>query len=340
MSLGAQLQNHFPDLDWQLEAPLAPLTYMKIGGPAEVLWRARSIDDFKAVIRYAKRENIPLTILGGASNVVIRDGGLRGLVIFNECDQVNVYSSPDELKRAQEGINLSEESTNIIDGHSVVLAQSGIRTSLLVRQTIDAGLTGLEPFLGVPGTLGGAVYNNSHYTQELIGNYIAGVEIVSEDGEVRWLANSECEFSYDHSRFHHRQEVITRVLFALKPGEAAASLEKVAAATRKRSETQPLGSANSGCMFQNVVLTPAQQERFGKNVLSAGWLIDQAGLKGQRVGKAVVSDKHANFVINEGGATFRDVEELVRNIQREVEKKFGLRLRPEVFFIGEEEKGS
>ncbi len=336
MSLGAQLQNHFPNLDWQSETPLGPLTYMKIGGPAEVLWRAKRSEDLKAVVAFAKQNDLPLTILGGASNVVIRDGGIRGLVIFNECNQVQVFASIDELLRSEPQLTLPQETKNIVTDQKLLLAESGLRTAFLVRASIEAGLTGLEPFLGVPGTLGGAVYNNSHYTQELIGNYVAGVEIVDEAGLVRWLTNSECEFSYDHSRFHHRSEVIVRVLFGLKSGNQASSLEKVSAATKKRAETQPLGSANSGCMFQNVVLTPAQQERFGKPVLSAGWLIDQAGLKGKRVGRAVVSEKHANFVINEGGATFANVEELVRQIQREVEKKFGLRLEPEVFFIGEQ----
>lgn len=338
MSLLSQLQNRFPDLTFQAEVPLAPYTYMKVGGPAEVLWQAKQYPDFKKVAEFVQREQLPVTILGGASNVVVRDGGIRGLVILNGCDAVTHAGSLHEL--FEDNSDFSEEIQKMAENHQVLLAESGIKTALLVRKSVDFGLTGLEPFLGVPGTLGGAVFNNSHYTEELIGNYIAGVEAVDEHGTARWLTNSQCDFRYDHSRFHHFKEIILRALFALKPGDRELSMQKIAQATVKRATTQPLGTANSGCMFQNVVLDAEQQERFGKKVLSAGWLIDQAGLKGMRVGDAVVSTKHANFVVNEGNATFRDIETLVQKVQEEIQRKFGLSLKQEVFFIGEEGRGA
>ncbi len=333
-SLLTQLQNHFPELSFQGEVALAAYTYMRVGGPAEVLWRAQRLTDLVDVVRFVRQRHWPLTVFGGASNVVIRDGGIRGLVIINECNQVQIPADLTQLDLPAESV------TKTAGTKQFVLAESGIKTALLIRATIDAGLTGLEPFLGVPGTLGGAIYNNSHYTEELIGNYVVAVEVAAEDGHSYWLPASVCEFSYDHSRFHHTQEIILRVLFALSKGDAPTSLQKITTATQKRAATQPLGEASSGCMFQNVTLTPAQQERFGKKVLSAGWLIDQAGLKGLRVGDASVSTKHANFVINEGRASYRDIEQLIQKVQQAVEQQFGIHLEPEVFFLGEPKKGS
>lgn len=325
MSNFAKLSNHFPQLKWQENALLAPFTYMKVGGPAEVLWEAQDLDQLVEVVRFARQSGMEVTILGGASNVVVLDEGVTGLVIINQCSQIQKLDE-SALPPALTGI----------EGKQYFQAESGIKTALLVRQSVDFGFTGLEPFLGVPGTLGGAIYNNAHYrAQELIGNFVLGVEILTSEGNRQWLIQSECDFAYDYSRFHHTSEVILRVIFALAPGEAAASLEIIREATVKRASTQPLGTANSGCMFRNYELPEAEQARFeGKSVLPAGWLIDQAGLKGLRVGDAVVSDKHANFIINEGNATATDVEQLVALIQEKVLEKFGVKLHTEVFFLG------
>lgn len=338
MSLFNQLQNHFPNCEWKAEVPLASYTYMKIGGPAEVLWEAKDIAQLREVLQFALSENISVTILGGASNVVVRDGGIRGLVIINRCERFQVIDSPTQLEVETALDALPATVFQHLEYQKLALVETGIRTALLVRQTIDAGLTGLEPFLGVPGTLGGAIFNNAHYTEELIGTFVVAVEVVSPAGESFWLSQEQCDFAYDHSRFHTSGEKILRVLFGLDPGTPAESLQKVATATQKRATTQPLGTANSGCMFQNALLTPQQRERFGgKAMVSAGWLIDQAGLKGERVGQAIVSSKHANFIINEGGASAKDVAALVEKVQAAVKKTFGIELKTEVFFIGEEE---
>ena len=316
MSTFHQLQTAFPDLNWESNVRLEPFTYMKIGGPAEVLWQARNLDELREVVQFVRQQDIELTVLGGASNVVIDDAGLSGLVIINRCEGLLVE-----------------------DG--ALIAESGVKTGMLVRYSVDQGFAGLEPFLGVPGTLGGAIFNNAHYTNELIGNFVDSVEVVDLSGESKWLTQAECGFSYDHSRFHASGEIILQVRFRLQRGDATISQELIKETTVKRATTQPLGTANSGCMFQNVQLSPEEQLRFGgKATLPAGWLIDQAGLKGARVGNVVVSDKHANFMINTGDATSHDVQALVKKIQTEVQKTFGLKLEPEVFFLGTtEQKG-
>lgn len=335
MSNYSILHEKFPEIPWQESVILAPYTYMKIGGPAEVFWQAQKLDQFVTVLQFCLEQDIPVTVLGGASNVLVDDAGVPGLVIINQCSTVHPFeeSEVSALIDEQWWGTVSKNLT----GHSLLIAESGIKTALLVRFSVDQGLSGLEPFLGVPGTLGGAVYNNSHYTNELIGDFVVAVEILDEKGKRVWLDREACEFGYDTSRFHRTQEIILRVIFALQTGDKAQSDVKIREATVKRATTQPLGTANSGCMFRNVELPPEKRGEYdGKSILSAGWLIDQAGLKGTRVGAAVVSDMHANFIVNEGGATADDIRALVQKVQDAVREKFGIELQREVFFIGEQ----
>lgn len=330
-SIFPALSKAFPNLVFEQDVVLAPFTYMKVGGPAEVLWKATEREALRDVLLWMG-ENAPevkVTILGGASNVVVTDEGVSGLVIINLCDKSEVL---DEARRRELYGAEFERLARQADGY--LLAETGLKTALLVRASLDVQLAGLEPFLGVPGTVGGAIFNNSHYTNELIGTYVEAVEVISQ-GKVTWLSQEECEFMYDHSRFHSTHEPILRVVFALQSGEKERSFALIQEATQKRASTQPLGTANSGCMFKNAALSPEQQVAYdGKETLSAGWLIDQAGLKGERIGGAVISQKHANFIVNEGNATFADVEALVKRVQEVVKEKFGIQLEREVFFIG------
>lgn len=330
-SILQQLNERFPALSWQQEVPLAPFTYMKIGGPAEIFWEAKKLEEFIDVVGFCRAGDLPLTILGGASNVLIADAGLRGLVILNRCADITFLDDPSripvEVLPALNDLQRTESSV-------LVMAESGVKTASLVGATTAKSLTGLEPFLGVPGSIGGAIYNNSHYTEELIGSFIVAVEVIDEAGQRTWLSQEECRFSYDFSRFHESTEVILRAIFHLQPGEKEAIQERLKIATVKRATTQPLGTANSGCMFQNAQLTAEQSIHFGgKERISAGWLIDQAGLKGTRVGKAVVSEVHANFIVNEGGATSDEIEQLIHIVQEKVKEKFGIELQREVFFL-------
>lgn len=330
-SLFDQLHERFPELSWQQEVPLAPFTYMKIGGPAEVLWEAKVLEEFVQVVAFCRANDLPLTILGGASNVLIADEGLRGLTILNRCADITLFDDRSEFP--VEALPVLERVV-FSDSIRAVMAEAGTKTAALVGATTARELTGLEPFLGVPGTIGGAIYNNSHYTEELIGQYIVAVEVLDELGDRHWLSQEECHFAYDFSRFHDSQEVILRAIFQLQPGSKDLIQEKLKITTVKRATTQPLGTANSGCMFQNAPLTPEQSTHFGgKERLPAGWLIDQTGLKGLRVGKAVVSEMHANFIINEGGASSDEIEELIGQVQQKVKEKFGIELQREVFFL-------
>ncbi len=333
MSYLSELQESFPHFEWLADTPLAPYTYMKVGGPADILWEAKKLSDFTEVVAFCWQKDIPVTILGGASNVLVADEGIRGLVILNQCSEVALLAETELSGLIAE--SWWADALRTLTDHECVVAESGVKTAALVRFAVSNTLAGLEPFLGVPGTLGGAIYNNSHYTNELIGEFVLAVEVLGRDGGRYWLSQEQCAFAYDDSRFHRTEEVILRVLFALPVGERSESDALLKEATIRRATSQPLGVPSSGCMFRNVELPEEKQAEYdGKTVLSAGWLIDQAGLKGTRVGGAVVSDKHANFIVNEGGATAADIEELVKKVQEAVQEKFGITLEREVFFIG------
>jgi UDP-N-acetylmuramate dehydrogenase len=311
---------------------------MKVGGPAEVLLKLSNLRELPAIRQFCYQEQIPFHILGGASNVLIDDAGLRGLVVINQCRQVWHWPTREEVYRAIP--ELAEGKIPVEASGQWLGAESGLQTALLVRAAVDVGLTGLEPFLGVPGTVGGAIVNNAHYTAELIGDYVWAVEVCDQTGQVTWLPAADCDFAYDASRFQRSEEIVMRVIFYLLPGDPLLSQTKMQTFATKRANTQPLGTANSGCMFKNLALTPEQATRFGgKTSLSVGWLIDQAGLKGTRMGGAEVSMKHGNFIVNTGGATSADIRQLVAHIQATVWDKFQLHLEPEVFFLGDENKG-
>lgn len=307
--LVAKLRVRFPNLKFFEHEVLAKHTYFKIGGPADIFCTVRSRDDFVSLVSFARRENIPLTVLGGGSNVIVSDAGIHGLVVQNACADFK------------------------ISGTSVD-TEAGVVVNLLVRKTVDAGLKGFEHFMGLPGTVGGAVYNNSHYKKELIANHLVSVEVVDSGGELKSLKKSQLEFGYDYSSFQATKDVIVAARFMLQRGDRS-ELEQIArAATKYRAETQPLGIPSSGCVFKNVPIPEHMREMFhGQTVVSAGWLIDQAGLKGLRIGDAVVSNIHANFIVNLGSASAADVTALVDLVQSRVQKKYGLKLEREVFSL-------
>jgi UDP-N-acetylmuramate dehydrogenase len=315
--LHQNLSHQFPDLKFTADYSLADHTYFKLGGPAEVFVEITERDQIVDVIKYCQQQKIKLTIFGGASNTIVSDKGISGLV----------------LKLSNDKFELDSDQT----GH--VTAGAGLKTSLLVRHSVDAGLTGLEEFLGVPGNLGGAVFNNAHYLKNLIGDQIHRVEVINDQGQVAWISHDDCQFGYDSSRFQTSHEIILRVEFKLAAGEKEKSMALIKEATQYRASTQPLGEPSSGCIFKNVPVTPELTTRFpdyqDKDLIGGGFLIDQAGLKGTRVGPIVVSDKHAAFLINEGGGTSEQLSQLISIIKKTVQEKFGVELQEEVFYLGD-----
>ena len=223
----------------------------------------------------------------------------------------------------------------IADGKFLVGA--GAKTSLFVKATVDHGYTGLEYFLGVPGSLGGAIYNNAHYLEDLIGRHVSRVEVLTESGDFMWLDHQECEFEYDSSRFQRTKEIIYQVEFVLEKGTKEESLELIKKATEYRAKTQPLGLPSSGCIFQNVPNNPELREQFpqfkDRLHVPGGFLIDQAGLKGMKEGDIEVSEKHAAFFVNNGHGTANQVKKLINRVKSIVKEKFSVELKEEVFWL-------
>lgn len=304
----AWTQAEFPHLTWKFQEPLAGYTYFRIGGPADAFVVVSEVKDLKAIIQACIRHKTPWTILGGASNVLVSDKGIRGVVIRNQSQGMHFQDLDQETMEVE--------------------AASGVPVNVLVRESVNHGLEGLDAFLGLPGTVGGAVVNNSHYTQKLFGDFVWQVDVLTPQGEEKTYRQSELKFSYDYSILQQTKDVVLHVRLRLQKGVREQLEQTLLHAVKHRSESQPLGQPSSGCMFQNVVHPDGTKE-------SAGKLIDQAGCKGMRVGGAEVSPIHANFIVNTGNATAQDVLTLAEEVRSAVQEKFGITLQREVFLLGE-----
>ncbi len=302
--------------------PLSRHTYFKIGGPADLFLTVNTKEELIKVVRLAIQHQLNYFILGGGSNLLFSDEGFRGLIIKNKTNQIS-------LKGFSGGNNLKPGELKI--DKVLIQADSGVMANQLIRYTLNEGYAGLEDFLGLPGTIGGAIYNNSHHLGKLIGDLVVEVEALDRQGNLQKYSQAELGFAYDYSRFHQTKEVILSVTFQLSQGDKQALWAKAEAAVKRRATTQPLGQPSSGCIFKNISLADAMKLGTPNHICSAGYLIDKAGLKGTRVGGAVVSDKHANFIINTGKATAKDVLDLANLIKHKVKQKFGVDLQLEVF---------
>jgi UDP-N-acetylmuramate dehydrogenase len=290
------------------DAPLAPFTTFKVGGPADYFVEVSRASDVRAALAAARADGLPATILGGGSNVLIADRGIRGLVIRVHGGDVSAIS--DRIIRADGGITING----------------------LVRWTINRGVAGLEAWAGTPGTVGGAVHGNAHFQGRLIGALVDGVVLVDGEGREIRVAAADMEFGYDRSRLQRTREVLLTADFHVRRGEPAAlrAVARESLAFRKR--TQPLESASAGCIFQNP--DPSHDRVPDGIPPSAGALVDRAGLKGSTEGGARVSPTHGNFIVNDGTATADDVRRLIDRCRTEVRARFAVELRDEIVYLG------
>ena len=292
------------------DVPLAPFTTFRVGGPADYLVEARDAADLAAVVAVAARAGMPVTVLGGGSNVLVSDAGIRGVVV-----------------RVHGGAIGPE-------GDGRVRADAGATLNALVRWTIGRGLAGLEAWAGTPGTVGGAIFGNAHYQGRSIGDAVRSVRLVGEGGSIEDVPSGAMEFAYDRSRLHRTGEIVLSVLFGLTPGQDPAVLRETARRSlAERKRTQPLDVPSAGCVFQNP--DPAVDPVPEGIPASAGALVDRAGLKGCAIGGARVSPVHANFIVNEGGAGAADIRRLIDRCRDEVLARFGVTLREEIRYLGE-----
>jgi UDP-N-acetylmuramate dehydrogenase len=288
-----------------LDEPLSRHTTIGVGGPADAYFAARTEEQLRAALRAARGHDIPMFILGAGSNVVVLDGGVRGLVIENATDQV-------------EGPVLNGAGFK-------VGAASGVSLASLARRLAFAGYAGLEWACGIPGTLGGAVvYNAGAYDRSLL-DVLKGVRVVDPANGILEMRPEELALGYRHSAFTRnamRGHVVLSLDLALQKGDPTALRAHVREMDARRLAAQPRGR-NAGSMFKNPAEHPAW------------WLIDQAGLRGHRIGKAQISDQHTNFFLNLGGAKATDVLALMELARSRVRERFGIELENEVAVVGE-----
>jgi UDP-N-acetylmuramate dehydrogenase len=291
------------------KAPLAPLTTLRVGGPADLLAEVRGADEAVSVLRLAHAAGTPAFWLGGGSNLLVGDRGVRGLVVRWHGGSIT-SPAPDRVR-----------------------AEAGVTVNGLVRYTIGHGLAGLAGWAGTPGTVGGAVRGNAHFQGRMIGGSVVSVSVATPAGERLELAVAEMEFGYDASRLQRTGEVALSADFRVEPGDPSALREEARRSLAFRKRTQPLALPSAGCVFQNP--DPARVRLPEGMPASAGALVDAAGLKGASCGAARVSPVHANFVVNEGGASARDVATLVDRMREAVLARFGVRLEEEIVRVGE-----
>ena len=289
-------------------APLARLTTFRVGGPADWLVEPLTSEEITTALKLASRYGLPVTMLGGGSNVLISDEGVRGLIVRPRGGRVSRVDA----------------------GH--VRADAATTINGLVRWAINHGCAGLETWAGTPGTVGGGIHGNAHFGGRLIGTLLSEVRLAAADGSTAEVPRTEMRFGYDRSRLQASGEILLSAVFRVTDGDPAALRAVARASLAFRKRTQPLGSPSAGCIFRNP--EPGRDAVPDGLPWSAGALIDRAGLKGLAVGGARVSPTHGNFIVNEGGATARDIFRLINRCRDAVRARFGVELREEIVYLG------
>lgn len=291
------------------EELLARHTTLRIGGPAEYFVRADSRDELIQAAQWARTRNLEIFILGNGSNILVSDAGVRGLVVENHADRVEQHGKP--------------LASNVMRETSSVLAESGASLPGLANRLARAGWSGLEWAIGIPGTVGAAVVTNAGAHGGAISDRLTRAEILDVDNRVRWWSRDELQYAYRTSwlKEHPNQFVVLRAEFEMQRDDAANCIARMNQYTEHRRRTQPT-DPSVGSMFKNP---PGDY---------AGRLIEAAGLKGTRIGNIQVSEGHANFFVNLGGGTARELLELVELVQAQVREKFKVELELEIQVVG------
>lgn len=281
--------------------PMAKHTSFRIGGPADLLAQPADEAELAALLKAAREHAVPVTLIGNGSNLLVRDKGIRGLVI--------------KLGNLFSGVEVCGNTLTFGCGVSLAMAS---------KKAASLSLSGLEFAVGIPGTIGGAVYMNAGAYDGEMAKVVTKVRVMDEQGKTSELAANELDFAYRHTALQNSGRIVTSVTVSLVPGDADAIAAKMADFSQRRIAKQPLELPSAGSMFKRP---PGY---------FAGTLIDQTGLKGYTVGGAQVSNKHAGFVVNIGGATASDVLQLISDVQSKVFAAHGVHLEPEVLVLGEE----
>ncbi|EKD76704.1 MAG: hypothetical protein ACD_43C00017G0004 [uncultured bacterium] len=289
----------FKDLAIATNVSLAPFTTFKIGGPAKYFLRAKTIETVQSALQQAQAQSIPIYILGGGSNVLVSDKGFAGLVIKVEIGEVEIKDN-------------------------FVSAGAGLPLSSVIRAAASKGLAGLEFATGVPASVGGAVWGNLGCRGSEISKVLAECTITDRLGHIQTFSNAQCQYQYRDSIFKHQPLIILDATFKLLVGEAAMLRRLMVELSNLKKQEQNIGEDTAGCTFRNPSGTTK----------TAAQCIDELGLKGFNIGGAKISEKHANFIINTGGATADQVVQLISYTKQQVRDKLGVQLMEEIEYVG------
>lgn len=295
-----KLKHIIPEQRLMIDEPMARHTTFKIGGPADFLVMPASIAEVAEVLNLAREYNVPVATMGNGSNILVLDKGIRGIA----------------LKFGKDMGYIRHEGTTVIAGAGSMLAS-------VSRYAADQKLCGMEFAVGIPGSVGGAVFMNAGAYEGEMSRIVSAVACVCANGKIRRFGRDQSEFSYRHSIFQDNGCTICEVELSLQEGNPAVIRAKMAEYINRRQTKQPVEMPSAGSTFKRP---PGYY---------AGTLIDQAGLKGLTIGGAQVSTKHAGFIVNTGGATAQDVLDLIKEVQCRVRDEYGVDLQPEVRILGE-----
>ena len=290
----------------KLDEPMSKHTSFRVGGNADAYIIVQNKENLIEVLKIAKEYNLPITIVGNGTNLLVKDNGIRGLVI-----------------------NYASSNFEIIDANKVdeykIMVDSGVKNGVIAQFLLKNDLTGFEFAAGIPGTIGGAIYMNAGAFGGEIANIVESVTYISlKDLKIYTLKNEQCEFAYRTSIFEQDEDkIILEAIFNFKKGKKEEIAQKMDEFRNKRLSSQPLDKPSAGSTFKR-----------GENFITAK-LIDECNLKGYKIGGAQVSEKHAGFIINTGNASAKDIIDLIEYVKTKVYEKFGVEIKPEVRVIGE-----
>lgn len=278
--------------------PMSKHTSFKIGGPAEIFVKINNVEELKLIIKISKQAEVPITVVGNGSNLLVSDDGIRGIVLKIEFDKIEIEEESGKLK-----------------------VGSGVKLAFLAQKCLKEKLEGFEFASGIPGTIGGAIRMNAGAHGSEMKDIVKKITCMTRDGKIQVISNEEAKFEYRNSIFSQNDYIILEAEIQLRKGNPEEIRSKMDEYATYRKEKQPIEYPSAGSTFKR-----------GNDFITAK-LIDECGLKGYQIGGAQVSEKHAGFIINKGNATAEDVKQLMKYVEEQVYNKFGKKIEPEIEII-------
>jgi len=300
---------------------------LKIGGPADLFFKALTIQDLILAVKSAHKYDVDYFILGGGTNILFSDDGFRGLIIKNESGNIRL--------KGLTGRRFAENTKKSLVNKVYLEVDSGVTINRLVRNTLSQGFSGLQYFLGQPGTVGGAVWINAHNVNQgqFFGDLVKAATLLNPQKGVISVNREYFHFAYDKSVIQKSQDTVLTVTLELATGDKEELWKIAKDSLLYRQKTQPSGIKTAGCLFRNIDKSDALRLATPNYTCSAGYLLDACGMKGITLGGARISDTHANFLINLGQARTSDVLELINLAKEKVRNRFGVNLQLEVVVL-------